>query len=348
MTTISSVIRTHAAERPDAVALVCGAQSLTWAELDDRSNQVAAALADAGVTVGDRVAVIDKNGPEFWELLFATAKVGAVLVSVNWRLSPLEMAGICRDAQAVVLVVGPEFEGAVAEQEATLTEVRQIVSTAGDGRWPSYLDWSAREGAADPQVELADDDVAIQLYTSGTTGLPKGVMLTHANLAALLPEDEGGTGPKVGAATWASTPIRWCWRPCRCSTSPAADGRSRACRGGAAVLERDVDPTRILDLIAGGVTHAFLVPVVLQVLTAMPGAATATTAGCATSSTAPRPSPSRCCSPRCGPSGREVLPGLRADRDHRRDHPAEPADHDPGGPRAHLLRARASRGTTSS
>src|ERR1700712_3484669 len=97
-----------------------GDQRISWAELDARSNAVAAALADEGVTHGDRLAIIDKNGVEFWELLFGAAKLGAVLVSVNWRLSPSEMAGICADAEARVVVVGPDFVEAVEKEESTL------------------------------------------------------------------------------------------------------------------------------------------------------------------------------------------------------------------------------------
>ena len=104
---LADILRRHAQGRPDATMLRFGEQHVSWAQMDARTNAVAAVLSEEGVAHGSRVAVIDKNGLEFWELLFATAKLGAVLVSVNWRLSPSEMAAICEDAQARVVVVGP-------------------------------------------------------------------------------------------------------------------------------------------------------------------------------------------------------------------------------------------------
>jgi len=87
MRTLADVIRVHAAERPDAPALDAGDRSMNFAELDARSSQVAHALAAAGVGAGDRVAFIDKNGLEYFEVTFGLAKLGAVNVSVNWRLA---------------------------------------------------------------------------------------------------------------------------------------------------------------------------------------------------------------------------------------------------------------------
>src|SRR5690349_8468342 len=109
ITTIADVVRVHGRERPDAPALVAGGRSLTFGELDRRSNQVAQGLRSAGVRSGDRVAFVDKNGLEWFEVTFALAKLGAVNVSVNWRLAPVEMAQIIDDAHATAVFVGPEF-----------------------------------------------------------------------------------------------------------------------------------------------------------------------------------------------------------------------------------------------
>src|SRR4051812_5390549 len=98
MSTVADIIRTFGRERPEDSALEVGDRSISFGELDRRSNQVAAALAADGVGYDDRVAFIDKNGPEWFEVTFATAKLGAVNVSVNWRLAPPEMAQIITDA----------------------------------------------------------------------------------------------------------------------------------------------------------------------------------------------------------------------------------------------------------
>ena len=120
MRTLADVIRVHAAERPDAPALDAGDRSVTFAELDARSSRVAHALAAAGVGAGDRVAFIDKNGLEWFEVTFGLAKLGAVNVSVNWRLAPPEMAQIIEDARAEVVIVGPDFVPAVERIEGDL------------------------------------------------------------------------------------------------------------------------------------------------------------------------------------------------------------------------------------
>ena len=98
---LADLIRSHARRRPDAPALTAGAERLTFADLDRRSNQVGAALAAAGVAPGDRVAYLGKNTLAFFELLFGASKAGAVTVPVNWRLAPAEIADILDDSTAV-------------------------------------------------------------------------------------------------------------------------------------------------------------------------------------------------------------------------------------------------------
>jgi long-chain acyl-CoA synthetase len=88
---VADVVRGHARSRPDVIAIRCGPRSLTYAELDDRSNRLAQALLEAGVQPGDRVAHLDRTAPEIVELLFATSKIGAVTVPLNWRLAPAEL-----------------------------------------------------------------------------------------------------------------------------------------------------------------------------------------------------------------------------------------------------------------
>src|SRR5690242_6557064 len=111
--TLAAVVRTHARSRPERPALTYGGRTWTYGQLDARSSRVARALLDEGVQPGDRVAILDKNSPEFFELQFGAAKVGAVMVAVNWRLSPREIAFIVDDAGARVLVVSEEFVPAI-------------------------------------------------------------------------------------------------------------------------------------------------------------------------------------------------------------------------------------------
>src|SRR3954469_24214356 len=308
-----------------------GERRISWAEMDARTNEVAAALADEGVEHGSRLAIIDKNGVEFWELLFGAAKLGAVLVSVNWRLSPNEMATICADAEARVVVVGPDFLPAIEKEEAALAAARRI-AIGEHPRWTGYASWSARHDVSDPGVTLAINDVALQLYTSGTTGLPKGVMLTNANLAALLPEDGAKWELSADSVVLAVMPL---FHIAGCGWALAG-----MAQGAETVLEREFDPMRTLELLAGGVTHAFFVPVILQVLTSIPGVKERDFSGVRyiVYGASPITEAVLLRSLETFPHTKFVqvyglteTTGAITQLDH--------ADHDPGGPRAHLLRS---------
>lgn len=173
---LADIARVHGAGTPDKVALEVGDRTVTFGELDSRSSQAAQAFRAAGVEHGDRVAFIEKNGAEFFEVTFGLSKLGAVCVAVNWRLAAPEMLQIIEDAKAQVVVVGPDFYGHVEAIEDQLGDVHTIVAIGAHDRWPAFDAWIADHPAEDPGVETTGDDVAFQLYTSGTTGLPKGVM----------------------------------------------------------------------------------------------------------------------------------------------------------------------------
>ena len=183
--TLAGLIRERARDHGDEPAIVFEGDVTTYADLDRRSNHVVHALRAAGVGRGDRVAIIDRNGPEFFELLFGTAKLGAVLVAVNWRLAPSEMAFIVADATAAVLVVGPEVVDQL-DEIGELPLVRLIVGLGHGPGFVAYEDWLADQPDDDPGVATDDEDVVVQMYTSGTTGLPKGALTTNANFAAQL------------------------------------------------------------------------------------------------------------------------------------------------------------------
>jgi long-chain acyl-CoA synthetase len=133
--TLADVVRVHAARRPDAPALEIAGRTVTFGELDERSSRVAQALRAAGVGPSDRVAFIDKNGLEFFDVTFGLAKLNAVNVAVNWRLAPPEMAQIIADAQARVVIVGPDFVGHIERVEGDLERVSTIVAVGGHDRW---------------------------------------------------------------------------------------------------------------------------------------------------------------------------------------------------------------------
>ena len=262
--TIADVIRLHGRERPDAPALEVDGRSISFGELDRRSSQVAQALRRSGVGEGDRVAFIDKNGLEYFEVTFGLAKVNAVNVAVNWRLAPAEMAQIIEDAQAAVVIVGDEFVPHIEKVEDELGGVRQIVAVGGHARWTDYRTWVDAEAAEDPGVNGGPDDVAFQLYTSGTTGLPKGVMLTNANFFSAASGMAGQWSIDETSVNLAMMPMF--------HIAGAGWSMVGLVHGARTVVLRDVDPARILQVIPEfGITNAFMVPAVIQFLLMTPG-----------------------------------------------------------------------------
>jgi long-chain acyl-CoA synthetase len=263
---LAAIIRTHAQERGDLPMLTYGTRTIPWREMDTRSHRVAQGLLAAGLQAQDRVAFVDKNGPEYFEVLFGGAKANVVNVAVNWRLTAGEMAWIINDAAAKVLFVGPEFLAHLDEMEGALKTVQKIVVIGAHPRHESYETWLARQAPTDPRYASAPDDVAMQLYTSGTTGLPKGAMLTNANLGALLPHvgpwwhfDERSVNAvcmplfHIGGSGWALV------------------GMMKGCHS---VLFREFVPQEILGALERHrITNALFVPAMLQFLSAVPGAA---------------------------------------------------------------------------
>lgn len=261
---LADIARTHGSATPDKTALEVGDRTVTFGELHDRSSQAAQALRAAGVEFGHRVAFIEKNGAEFYEVTFGLAKLGAVCVAVNWRLAAPEMKQIIDDAKAEVVVVGPDFFGQVEQIEGDLERVHTIVAIGDHERWPSWDEWIAGHPAEDPGVETTGDDVAFQLYTSGTTGLPKGVMLKNDNFFGAI----SGT-----ADMWRFTPdsVNLAMMP-SFHIAGAGWGMVGLYFGCKNVVMRDIDPGAILKAIPEHrITNAFMVPVVIQFLLMTPG-----------------------------------------------------------------------------
>lgn len=168
----------HALMQPGATALRFEGRSTTWAELEHRVAGLAGALHRRGVAAGDRVMILMLNRPEFVETCLAATMLGAIAVPVNFRLTPPELAYLVDNCGAGVVITEPMLApvaAAVREITPTLSEV--IVAGAG------YEELIAEDGDPAPRVDVSNDSPALIMYTSGTTGHPKGAVLTHANLA---------------------------------------------------------------------------------------------------------------------------------------------------------------------
>jgi acyl-CoA synthetase (AMP-forming)/AMP-acid ligase II len=162
---------------PDKDALVFEGERRTYAELDARARRLAAALAERGVGAGDRVAMLLHNGLEFVETLIACHKLGACAVPVNFRLVADEVRYVLADAEAVGIVSAGELDAIAAEAAAGVASVGFHLG----GDYEAAL--AATAPLEDP-VPVAEDDPALVMYTSGTTGRPKGAVLTHRGLVA--------------------------------------------------------------------------------------------------------------------------------------------------------------------
>ncbi|UYN93689.1 MAG: fatty acid--CoA ligase [Enhydrobacter sp.] len=185
---LADIVRRHAAERPEATAIVYRGRRTSYAALDRAASRVAQALIAAGVKPQARVAHLDKSNDLFFELLFGVAKAGAVMVSVNWRLAAPEVQHIVNDAEAEVLFVGEEYFPLIEKIRRELKTVRKIVTLEGrHAAWESFAAWRDGQQPIDPRLPARPGDTAVQFYTSGTTGLPKGAELTNGNFAWMLP-----------------------------------------------------------------------------------------------------------------------------------------------------------------
>src|ERR1700687_4733038 len=197
---LADMLRARAKSRGNAIAFEFEGRQTSFAELDIKTNRVANALKAIGVKPGERVAYLGKNSDIYFELLLGAMKANVVMAPVNWRLAGPEVVFIVDDCKAPVLFVGPEFITQVSSIKSQLADLRSIITTEGGApEWQDYAAWRDAQSGDDPGVEIGRGDVAIQLYTSGTTGKPKGAMLSHANLLNLV---ETGQGEKPDWNKW--------------------------------------------------------------------------------------------------------------------------------------------------
>jgi O-succinylbenzoate-CoA ligase len=252
---------------PDLEALVEveRGRRFRFAELEARASRVANALRARGVAAGDRVALLLMNGVEYLETYFALAKLGAVMVPLNWRLVPDELAFILRDSGATLLVYDAEFDAVVAELRERETSLRELVRAAGGAPpRPGVLDHDALRDAA-PETplpcEAADDDLLFIMYTSGTTGLPKGAVHTHGTMIAASLTINMTSDLRHGDRYLMMLPLFHVG-----ALTPAT---AAVHRGACLVLMRAFDPKRVFPLIeAERVTTGLAVPAMLNFMLA--------------------------------------------------------------------------------
>lgn len=163
---------------PERTAFVMDDQPVSFRELNARVNRLANAMLSLGLTKGDRVALLFQNSPAYLEAHLAVYKAGLVWVRLNSRLTPVELKGMMDDSGAKALLHGPEF----LETAEKIASVGVIRIQEGTGPGSDYDTFLAKGSEREPDVDVSPDNLSDLWYTSGTTGAPKGIMLTHRNI----------------------------------------------------------------------------------------------------------------------------------------------------------------------
>lgn len=269
ITLLSDIPRVHAKGRGDAVAVAFEGRALTYAELERRSDQAAGMLQALGVKPGDRVAWLGRSCEQWYEIMFGAAKARACLAPINARLAIPEIAFILKDSGADLFFVTAEFFGAAQAVVAEIDRPIRVVAVYGElSGFDSYP--ALRDAAAAPRLSppLPEDDV-LQLYTSGTTGLPKGVRLNNVNYRSFLQLRTEVPGFSYGAddTVLIVMPLFHV-----AGTNISFAGLAPGAR---VIVMAEFNPPEVLQLIEQeGVNHIFLAPVMINVLLQTPQIAT--------------------------------------------------------------------------
>jgi acyl-CoA synthetase (AMP-forming)/AMP-acid ligase II len=249
--TVVENLRRHARERGDHPAYWTPARTWSFEQLEEASNRIAQGLLSLGVGPGNRVACLTKRTADCVALVIGANKIGAVCMPVNWRLAPPEIDYIVENGQAKLMMADAAFP---------YTKIKSF-------KTEEFSSWYGKFAAEDPGRVPELDETALQLYSSGTTGLPKGVELSHRNLKASMVD---------------ATPLAIAYRgppDVMLNALPtyhiAGVGVAllTASKGGMSVLYPDFDPAKVVAAIAEHrITHSFLVPAMIQFMLQVPGA----------------------------------------------------------------------------
>ncbi|WP_030933894.1 long-chain-fatty-acid--CoA ligase [Streptomyces sp. NRRL B-24720] len=259
---LPDAVRQHAAERPGAPAVTEGSRTLDYAELDRRSNLVAQALLAAGLPQGTHVGYLVRPGILSAELLVGCAKAGLVATPLNWRLAEPELIAVARDAELGIVLAQTEFLPGARAVRAAVPGIPLVAESEAGAAEYAYEGWLASGSAAAGLRTVSEDAVFLQLYTSGTTGLPKGVQLTLRNVSAgeFQLREMGWSTASVGLNAMPVFHIA--------GTGWLVTALSA---GAHTVMLPDLVAHSVVDLMERHkVTHAFFVPAMLHLLTTLP------------------------------------------------------------------------------
>lgn len=251
-------MRRVAKQRGDATALVYEGRETSYRQLDERASQVAQSLLQEGIEPHARVAFLGKNSDLYFELLLGAQKTRSVIVGVNSRLAGPEVAYVLNNANAELVFVSQDFVPLIENILADCESVRKVIAMdGGHGAWPAFDAWRDASEAIDPMLSCQPDDDFIQLYTSGTTGHPKGVQLTNTNMESALFQVKADWGQ------WSTDDHVLLCMPLF-HIAGVNVGVIGLCAGSKVTVLPDVDPGEILRLIdEEKISVLFMVPAVI-------------------------------------------------------------------------------------
>ena len=272
-TTLIDVTRRHAAEQGDKTALKFEGRETTYAEFERHSNKVANGLSKAGVKSGEHVGYLGKNTDRYFEAWWASMKIGAIMVPIGWRLAVPEVRYMVEDSEIRVLFLGRELLQTGLDLKKDLPQLRLIA--VEDGELPADIEpfaaWRDSQSDAPPSYRITSRDIVIQLYTSGTTGKPKGAMLAQRSFVTHLGNVKAAD---VSWNRWAPSDVSFVPMPVA-HIGGSGWGLYGFFFGAKMIIERQFDIDSFFDQVEKErITKMFIVPAALQMLVRHPRART--------------------------------------------------------------------------
>jgi acyl-CoA synthetase (AMP-forming)/AMP-acid ligase II len=249
----------HAREHPDTAFAVLGDRQMTYRDALAECNRLANAFVGAGLSAGDRVALLSKNSIEHALMFYAASKAGVVPVPLNYRLAAPEWVYIINDAQAKMLIASAAYAGVADGFRHELKTVKRFVAIDAEGAegWDDFRRWIATEPATAPDVYVTDDHDVYQMYTSGTTGHPKGAVLTHGAVSAQMSQISIVVRGEPGERTLIVAPLY--------HAAAAITAFMSVYWGGCLYIQEDFNPLQVVRALSEeNVTQTTLVPAMIQ------------------------------------------------------------------------------------